>query len=473
MTTPLGISPWPVRRTLAAVIVLVGAAGCEPPSGSPAPGSAPPTPATPVPAQPPKTIHLTDVTAQSGIDMILTSGQMPSREILEVNGGGLGLIDSDGDGDLDLFVANGATLDAPAHGPGSRLFRNDGSLRFEDVTDEAGIDLRRWAMGVAVGDYDGDGHDDLYVTCYGPNALLRNTGTGRFEDVAMGAGVAHAGWGTSCAFGDIDGDADLDLYVVNYIDFDVKKRPPRARYKDVEVMAGPHGLIAVHDVLYENQGDGTFRDITDDAGCRLSRPAYGLNTVIIDVDGDHRQDIFVGNDSLGNFLFRNLGDRKFKEIGMMSGIATNLDGGSQATMGIAIADLIGNGRPDIFTTNFSSDTNTLHLNLDGAFYDDRTRQFGLGLISRPFLGWACGFFDLDHDGDEDLIAFNGHVYPEATIEMMNSEYEQPPLLFARREDGSSASRRARDRGSRRFTAIGRPPSAISTVTATSTWSWAS
>ncbi|MCH8212196.1 MAG: CRTAC1 family protein [Planctomycetes bacterium] len=376
---------------------------------------------------------------EAAINLTTTSGTQPATQILEVNGGGLGLIDFDNDGDLDLFVANGATLSDPENGPGSRLYENLGGLRFKDVTGAAGIHLTRWAMGVAVGDYDGDGRDDLYVTCYGPNVLLRNEGEGRFTDVTKHAGVGDPRWGTSCAFGDIDNDGDLDLYVVNYLQFDAANPPGRSHFKGIEVMAGPHGLPAQHDILYENLGDGTFRDITAAANCLPAQPGYGLGVIIIDFDADGRQDIFVGNDSMTNFLFHNLGEKRFEERGVLSGIAANIDGGEQATMGIAVADVDANGYPDLFTTNFSSDTNTLHLNLDGAFFDDRTQQFGLALISRPFLGWSCGFFDFDLDGDEDLLMFNSHVYPQATMDAMDSDYEQTPLLFER--EGKRFARR--------------------------------
>jgi hypothetical protein len=367
---------------------------------------------------------------QTGVDVPMTSGTEPATQILEVNGGGLGLVDNDRDGDLDLFVANGATLEDPENGPGCRLYENVGGLRFRDVSAEAGIDLRRWAMGVAVADYDGDGWDDLYVTCYGPNVLLRNV-EGRYADVTAAAGLGDPSWSTSSAFGDLDGDGDADLYVVNYLEFDVRNPPARSRFKGVSVMAGPHGLPAQHDVLYENLGDGTFRDITEAAGCLVGHPTYGLGVVILDLNGDGRQDIFVGNDSMQNFYFRNLGGLRFEEAGALSGLAANADGGEQATMGIAVADVDGNGRPDLFTTNFSSDTNTLQLNLDGTYFDDRTMQYGLGMVSRPFLGWSCGFYDFDLDGDEDLFMVNGHVYPQATMATMDAEYRQVPLLFQR------------------------------------------
>lgn len=379
-------------------------------------------------------IHFTDVTSASGIDLVLTSGRSPASQILEVKGGGLALIDYDDDGDADLFVPNGATLDDPEHGPGCRLFQNLGGLRFRDVTSEAGLTHRRWSMGVAVGDFDGDRDEDIFIACYGPNVLLENTGDGRFVNATSRAGVGDARWSTGCAFGDIDRDGDLDLYVVNYLAFQIDRPPPPARFKGQEVFAGPRGLPPEQDVLYENQGDGTFRPITDVSGCQVDEPAWGLGTVILDFDGDGFQDIYVGNDSMANFLFRRADGGRFEEIGMRSGVAANADGAQQATMGIAVADVDGNGLPDLFTTNFSSDTNTLHLHLDGRWFEDATRRYGLGQHSRPYLGWACGFYDFDHDGREDLLVVNGHVYPHASFETMDSPYEQPALLYRRTAD---------------------------------------
>jgi len=380
---------------------------------------------------PPKSgIRFTDATRESGLAFVTTSGATPSTQILEVKGGGVALIDRDQDGDLDVFVPNGATMADPEHGPGCRLFDNTGGLRFRDATAAAGLDLRRWGIGVAVGDADSDGHDDLYVTCYGPNALLLNEG-GRFDEVTERAGVGGDVWSAAAAFGDLDLDGDLDLYVANYLRFDIAHPPPISSFKGAPVFLGPIGLPPEPDVLYENRGDGTFRDISEASGCRAVAPAFGLGTVILDFDLDGKQDIYVGNDSMPNFLFLNQGGLCFRENGMRSGIAVNVDGAAQSTMGIAIGDVGGDGLPSVFTTNFSNDTNTLHVNRGNGFFDDLTRRFGLGMVSFPYVGWAAGFYDLEHDGDEDLLLFNGHVYPNATLERMDSEYEEPPLLYER------------------------------------------
>ncbi len=376
-------------------------------------------------------IRFADATAESGIDFETTSGETPSTQILEVKGGGVALIDHDGDGDLDIFVPNGATMAEPERGPGCRLFENLGELRFRDATEAAGLTLRRWGIGVVVGDYDADGHDDLFVTCFGRNALLRNTGDGRFDEVTETAGVGDQAWSAAAAFGDLDGDADLDLYVANYLKFDIDHPPPLSTFKGAPVFTGPIGLEPEPDVLYENLGNGTFREITERAGCLSVAPAFGLGVVILDFDGDGMQDIYVGNDSTPNFLYRNLGGLRFEELGLRSGLAFNVDGAAQSTMGIAIGDVNGNGFPSVFTTNFSNDTNTLHVNRGDGFFDDETRRYGLGMVSFPYVGWACGFYDLDHDGDEDLLLFNGHVYPNATLERMDAEHAEPPLLFER------------------------------------------
>ncbi len=391
----------------------------------------------------PSAFRFTPVTDSAGLVATMTSGGTPSRQILEVKGGGLALIDFDRDGDLDLFMPNGATLADPERGPGARLFRNDSTkegIRFSDVTEASGIRHTRWSFGVAVGDVDADGQDDLFIACFGADVLLRNRGDGTFEDISAKAGIAGDAtprdWSAGCAFADIDGDGDLDLYVATYLDIDPANPPARTQFRGVEVMSGPKGLPGQHDRLYRNRGDGTFEDISESSGIRAVRPSYGLGIALLDFSGDGRIDIYVGNDSQADHYFRNVtepgGEPRFVEEGMKSGLATNMEGLEQATMGIAVGDVDGNGRPDLFTTNFSSDTNTLRLNLDGRFFDDRTAQFGVGAVSRPYVGWATAFVDFDLDGDEDLLVVNGHVYPEATKKSMDSEYEQRMLLHERR-----------------------------------------
>jgi enediyne biosynthesis protein E4 len=380
---------------------------------------------------PSSALHFTDVTAESGLHMTVTNGVDPATYLLEVKGTGIALIDYDLDGDADVFVPNGATIADPEHGPGCRLYENLGGMRFRDVTEAAGLTFSRWGYGVAQGDYDNDGWPDLFVSCYGENALLRNTGKGGFVEVTQAAGISGRAWSTGATFGDIDNDGDLDLYVVNYCGLDSTKPSPMRMFLGAKVFAGPMGLPEVPDVLYENDGRGHFRDISVESGIRARQPGWGLGAVILDFDDDHIQDIYVGNDSMASFLFRGKGGGKFQEIGVPAGIAFSEEGAGQATMGIAVGDVDENGLPDLFTTNFMYDSNTLHINQGGGFFEDRTMAYGLHVDSRPFLGWATAFCDFDNDADEDLVFFNGHIYPREVCAERKWDYDQVPVLYQR------------------------------------------
>ena len=379
-------------------------------------------------------IRLVDRSAQSGLAGLVHAGANPPREIVEVKGTGLALVDVDGDGSFDVFVPGGADLTDPGEGPGARLYLHAGGLRFEDATIRVGLDFRRWGQGVAVGDVDGDGRDDIYVAAFGRDGLLRNRPGPLLVEETEARGLGSEDWGTGCAFADLDLDGDLDLFLAQYLPFDPAAPPPRASFLGVETFGGPIGLPATGDRLYENDGTGHFRDVTDSSGIGASEARHGLGVVIVDFDDDGHPDIYVGNDSMPNQLFRGLGGMRFEEIAGAVGVAVSGDGAGQATMGLALGDVDGDGRADIFSTNFADDTNTLLVRAagDGLRWRDQTRAYGLGLVSRPFLGWGTVFADLDHDGDEDLVAVNGHVYGDEVARRLGSKRNQTPLLFERR-----------------------------------------
>ena len=379
-------------------------------------------------------IRLVQAGSDVGLSTVaITTGEDPATTIVEVKGTGLGVLDADGDGDLDLVVPNGSTLARPEAGPGAIYLRNllveNGRLEFEDATAGSGLETHRdWSFGIAAGDVDGDGHQDLVIATLGPDRLWLGGGDGTFVDATDRWGLAeHAGWTATAGLGDLDGDGDLDLVTVGYLDFDPSDPPGTSTFRGLEVLSGPRGLEPRPDRWFENLGDRfRLREVP-------ATDRFGLNLAILDVDGDGRQDVIVGNDSHPNQFHRNLGDWKFEEVGARTGVAMNREGDAQATMGMAIADVDADGSPDLFSTNFSSDTNTLHVNRDD-FFDDLTRPMGLAEGSRPMLGWATEFVDFDHDGDEDVLVVNGHVYPQASMESMDSPHAQAPGLWMREGD---------------------------------------
>jgi hypothetical protein len=367
-------------------------------------------------------------------------GAEPRPTILEVNGPGVALFDADGDGDMDLWIGQGSTIERAAAGrPGAadRFLLNEGDGRYRNATEAWGLDQRGWSQGVAVADVDMDGDRDLYVTNWGPNRLLRNDG-GRFTDVSQEAGVADPGWGTSAAFGDADGDGDPDLYIANYLRFDVGDLPgPRpgrpCRWKRLLVSCGPKGLTPTADRLLLNRGDGSFEDASERV--RVDRPAYGLGVLWADLNGDGHLDIFVANDSAPNFLFENRGDGHFTERGLFAGVSLSADGKPQAGMGVALGDPDGDGDPDLLLTHFSDDHHTLYRNLGRGIFEDASFPSGLGAATLPSLGWGVGFADFDLDGDEDLFSAHGHVYPGALLAEHGTAYAQRDHLYLNDGEG--------------------------------------
>jgi hypothetical protein len=384
----------------------------------------------------PAEIRFTDVIRNSGITFENASSP-DMRYIVESMGGGVALFDFDNDGLLDIYFLNSHSVEAALAGkprPQAALYRNRGDGTFEDVGAKAGVADPGWAMGVAVADYDNDGFDDLYVTCFGPNRLYRNCGDGHFKDVTFESRVGDPRFSTGAAWGDYDRDGDLDLFVANYVDFRLDDLPQFGkgtfcRYRGVAVQCGPRGLPGAGDSLYRNNGDGTFTDVSQSAKVEDQRGFYGLGVVWTDFNEDGWPDIVVANDATPNYAYRNNHDGSFTEEGFLLGLAVNENGIEQGCMGLTIGDYNRDGRMDLFVTNFSDDYNTLYQkNADGSF-TDVSRASKTASASLPYVGWGTKLFDYNNDGWLDLLVVNGHVYPQIEGAYDGGMYRQRKLFY--------------------------------------------
>jgi len=393
---------------------------------------------------------VTDKTAMANFKH--RSGSRAKDYIFETPSGGVAMFDYDGDGLVDIYLANGSTIEAmqgKEKAPRAALYRNLGNWKFEDVTDKAGVANDRWGFGVAVGDYDNDGRPDLYVSNFGVSRLYHNNGNGTFTDVAEKLGVARKGWSTGASWGDYDGDGRLDLFVPGYVEIDLKDLPPSpseagkpggvgqnfCQFRGVPVMCGPRGLPGEGDTLYHQKADGTFEDVSIKAGVNDPQKYYGFSSAFVHVDDDKLLDLIVVNDSTPKLLYINKGDGTFEEVGYPSGIALNENGREQAGMGLAIGDYDNDGRVDFHITNFSDDSNVLYHNDGEGNFTDVTFQAGLGEVTIPFLGWGTSFLDYDNDGWLDIFVVNGHVYPAVDEHQWGTSFAQQPLLFRNLKNG--------------------------------------
>ena len=375
-------------------------------------------------------------------------GTAEKRLIIETNGSGVGLIDYDNDGWLDIYLVNGSTfnaMDGKETTPHAALFHNNHDGTFTDVAAKAGVTNDRWGFGVAVADYDNDGWPDIFVSNWGKNRLYHNNHDGTFTDVAEKAGVALGNWSAGATWGDYDGDGQLDLFVSGYVHFDRDNLPYEktkavgfsyCEFRGVSVMCGPKNIQGEPDHLFHNNGDGTFTDVSEKAGVsdQVNR-YYGLTPVFVDVNNDGKVDLVVANDSTLSYLYLNRGNGTFEDASYTSGFALNEDGGEVAAMGVAVGDYLNNGLLDFAITDFSGEAKLLFRNDGGGSFTDVAMRAGVGRSSIPFLGWGAGFLDYDNDGWLDLLMVNGHIYPVADEEDWGTSYKERPLLFHNTRDG--------------------------------------
>jgi enediyne biosynthesis protein E4 len=387
-------------------------------------------------------VRFTDVTRESGVSFRHVNGASPDKHLVETMGSGGLFFDYDNDGWIDLFLVDGGSLaDARVASQAKhRLYRNRRNGTFEDVTPRSGIQHREYGMGACAGDYDNDGWIDLYVTNFGPNVLYRNRGDGSFTDVTTAAHVGFPSWSASCAFADLDKDGDLDLFVVNYVDADRRKTPYCGNAKlGQRFYCHPLNYPSLPNTLYRNDGR-VFTDVSSASGIGAYR-GNGLGVVVTDYDGDGWPDVFVANDSVANFLFRNTGKLRFVEAALGAGVAVASDGKTRAGMGVDAGDYDGDGREDLVVTNLDFETHSLFRNLGDGLFGYATRESGLGFATLPFVGFGVVFMDADNDAQLDVAIANGHIMDNAPLFRSGTVYNQRNLLF-------------RNSGSRRFIEIG-------------------
>jgi hypothetical protein len=395
------------------------------------------------------TVVFQDITKAAGLGGWRHTMGGPAKDfILESNGSGVGLIDYDNDGWLDIYLVNGSTfnaLDGKEEPPHAALFHNNHDGTFTDVAAAAGVTNDRWGFGVAIADFDNDGWPDIFVANYGKNRLYHNNHDGTFTDVAEKAGVTLGNWSDGATWGDYDGDGRLDLFVSGYVHFDRDNLPyPRSKavgnadcqFRGVSgVTCGPRGILGEPDHLFHNNGDGTFTDVSEKAGVADKNRYYGMTSVFIDVNDDGKPDLLVANDSTPSYLYLNNGDGTFEDDSYVSGFALNKDGREVAAMGIAVGDYLNNGLVDLFVSDFADDMKPLfHNDGEGSFTDVSVRS-GIGQYWVPFLSWGSEFIDYDNDGWKDLFIASGHVFPQADQHEWGSTYAQRPLLFRNIRNG--------------------------------------
>jgi hypothetical protein len=390
-----------------------------------------------------------DATKSSGLaSWQHVMGTKQKKYILETDGSGVGLIDYDNDGWLDIYLVNGSTYDAlsgKTKPPHAALFHNNHDGTFTDVAAKAGVTNDRWGFGVAIADYDNDGWPDIFVCNFGANRLYRNNHDGTFTDVAAKAGVTLGNWSDGATWGDYDGDGRLDLFVSGYVHYDLAHEPTATdgsvpftycQLHGIPVMCGPRGLKGEPDHLFHQNADGTFTDVSVKAGVSDPGAYYGFTATFVDVNNDGRVDLLVANDSEPNYLYINKGDGAFEDQSYVSGFALNKDGREIASMGLAVGDYNNDGLVDALITDFSDDFKALYRNAgfpEG--FTDVGDEAGITRMAVPFVGWGAGFPDYDNDGWKDIVMVNGHVYPQVDEHDWGTTFAERPLLFRNNGNG--------------------------------------
>ncbi|HIE28662.1 TPA: CRTAC1 family protein [Candidatus Poribacteria bacterium] len=381
-------------------------------------------------------IRFTDVTSQSGIHFQHEDGRSGERYFLETLGAGVAWFDYDNDGDLDIYFVNGADLPGMSSSvpPTNALYRNNGDGTFTDVTEQAGVGDTNYGFSCAVGDYDNDGWDDLYVTNFGPNLLYHNNGDGTFTDVTQTAGVGDERWAAAAAFADYDNDGDIDLFVANYVDFKLENNPVCTKL-GVRLHCSPDVFDGTQSILYRNNGDGTFTDVTQQAGM-VNPNDKGMGVIWCDYDNDSDIDLFVANDRTPDRLYQNNGDSTFTEIALLSGIALSETGAAFSSMAPILGDIDNDGWFDLVVTNYNNEPNCVYKNDGDGFFSDITYQSGIGGYGLYYLSWGADFADFDNDGYIDLFIANGQLDENIEEIMLGLSYEEPNQLFRNRGDGT-------------------------------------
>lgn len=389
-------------------------------------------------------VSFKDVAKEVGLTVPHISS--PDKQyIVESMSGGVGLIDCDNDGKLDIITTNGSTIERFRQGgdPMITLYHQDAGFKFTDITQSAGLSRKGWGMGVAVADYDNDGLPDIFVTGYGGNALYHNLGGCKFEDVTEKAGVAGGGFSTGAAWADYDRDGNVDLFVSRYVHFDINNLPKfggnekTCRFKGIAVQCGPWGMEGESDMLFHNRGDGTFEEVSKKAGVDDDKNRYyGLGVVWGDYDNDGWPDLYVANDTGPNYLYRNKHDGTFEDVGMLSGAALSGDGMAQGSMGVDWGDYLNEGRLSLFVTTFVEQADMLLRNSGKTGFSEVSWHAGLAKPTYPLVGWGTGFVDFDNDGWLDIFVANGHVYPQMDLVPGGTPYREPMQLFRNKHDGT-------------------------------------